>query len=97
MVADERFELSSPYGHWFLKPACIPFHQSARLDLFVVAPVGNAPTTLRVSDGCSTFELRCHILVKLLRIGLRIEAPKAPVLPLHYSKLFWLSEQDLNL
>ena len=38
-------------------------------------------------------ELQCH-MVKVRRIELRIEASKAPVLPLHYTKKFGLGSRD---
>jgi hypothetical protein len=41
-VTEERLELSIRLRHWFLKPACIPFHHSAML----VRQEGVEPSTL---------------------------------------------------
>ena len=31
-VVKERLELSRPFGHWLLRPACLPFHHSTICD-----------------------------------------------------------------
>src|SRR5688500_6907527 len=35
-VRDKGVEPSRPSGHWFLRPACLPFHQSRMTCLVVV-------------------------------------------------------------
>lgn len=61
----------------------------------LVAPEGVEPSTLASSGRRSTVELQSRNLVRIPRIGLGIDAPKAPVLPLHYI-LIWLASWDSN-